>query len=163
MMKFQALFANKFFRFLAFIVCWVVSANIIILFNPPKPRTPNEFFSVCVIENTKPTFKALNQLQPNTQLCQQPIKHIQGFNEAFHGYLEEVDNNWELTEYGDSMADPFVYRYRIENNQVIPLWYTYGGMQLAMSSYFFAFFISLVLLALFNRIFPKNKKPNHIA
>lgn len=166
-MKTHPFFASKFARFLAFILLWIVLANIYILLNPPKPiaiKEPyqKENFNVCIIKEGKPSFEIVKLLPPNPQFCQQPIKHIQRFNEAFYGSLEKVDNDWELTEYGDSMADPFVYCYRIEGNQVIPLWYSYGGgFVLHFTAGIISFFLTLIIYAIIKRVScHKNKKPS---
>lgn len=159
---------NPLAKFLAFMLIWTILANLYIFLNPPnqipieKPYQ-KELFNICVIKDGKPSFSVLNGLPANSQFCQQPIEHIQGLNEFSYGHLDKLDNEWQLTRYGDSMADPFVYRYRIENNQVIPLWYSYnGGFVLHFTAWLFALFATTIIHAILNRIIQRKNRQKAI-
>lgn len=163
-MKTHPIFANKFAKFLIFIFCWFVLAKIFVWLFPPEHMPLKEpyridYFRVCIVENGKPKSIARMDLPSNPQFCQQELTNIVGINEMFYFHLKHIDNEWELIQYGDSMSDPWVYRYRIENNHVIPLWYTYGGgFILHMMAFTYALMFLVIGQAIVKAIIKRKSK-----
>ena len=151
---------TKFSRFLAFMLCWAILANLFVWLNPPAHQKPTEYFNVCIVENGKPKSITTEELPQNPKFCQQELRNVVGVNEMFYFHLDKVDNEWELTQYGDSMSDPWVFRYRIENHQIIPLWYHYGsGFVLHFTSWLSALFLTTIIHTITKRIIQRKK--NH--
>lgn len=141
---------------------WIIAIVIQIAFGigKPKPRTPNEFFNICVIKNEQPINLILKEYKGEL-LCDTPLNNVPMNNPIFHFHLDNIDNEWELTTFSDSMADPFVYRYKIENHQVIPLWYHFGGNSGKMSVVVFGFFMTLILLSAVKVVRKRLNKPQN--
>lgn len=145
---------------MTFIACWVIITKILILLNPPKHRTPDSMFSVCIIENDLPRVKSLDNLKDTDTLCRKKMTSDTSVNYVDYNAIKPVGNEWEVLNYSDSLADPFVYRYRIENNQVIPLWYSYHDTDIWRSlSGFWALLLALIIFSVVKKI-SKNKKPS---
>ncbi len=136
---------TKITKFMAFILLWSVIANIsIFFFYQPTHHVPTEFFNICVLKDNKPDWVILEK-RDNLPLCQQNYQNIQVDTYAFMDF-EKIDNNnneWQLTTWSDSMGDPFIYHYQIDKQQkIIPLWWSYGGMMVKASYWFFALLLS---------------------
>lgn len=163
MTKFWQKIPKPLAKFLGFMLIWTILANLIVVLTPPDYHKPNEFFNVCVMEQNKPKTVIIKELPHSPIFCQQPYHHVEGNQPWFYFSLKSIDNQWEITQYNDSMADPFVYRYRIENNQIIPLWYHYGsGFLLHFSAWLFALFATMVIHAILNRVIQRKNKQKTI-
>lgn len=150
---------TAFKKFASFILVWAI-IGFMLSFDKPKPKTPSEYFNICVIKNQTPINIELKD-HTGEPLCNTPLKNIPMNNPVFHFHLNNIDNEWEMTTFTDSMADPFIYRYKIENNKAIPLWYNFGGNAWKMSVVVFEFFGAVLLLSIIkvikNRLNKKNK------
>lgn len=160
-------FVRKLLKFIAFIVCWTILAKAYIYFNPTTHYTygqnPNKDrgFLVCVVENGKPISEPLIYRTPTQALCEQPSTNNEFADKSFILERENSENQWQFTVYTDSPSDPWVFHYRVENQQVIPLWYTYGGLGLSLIAWTYTLFITMAFYAILNRIIRhKNKKPS---
>ncbi|MFW2176677.1 MULTISPECIES: hypothetical protein [unclassified Moraxella] len=160
-MKNHPIFANKFvkslLKFLAFMVCWAVLATLFNALMPPKHHQPNTIFSVCIIENNQPTLIRLTDLNHHV-LCTQETSQTKEDNPAFSFRLRQIKDDWEITEYADSPADPIVYHYQIKNNQVIPKWFSMGGMTNSMLNWFWAFWVALIAYEIRQSIHRRKQK-----
>lgn len=152
---------TAFKKFLSFILVWVV-ISFLLSFDKPQPKTPSEYFNICVIKNQTPINIDLKE-HKDEPFCDTPLKNIPMNNPVFHFHLDNIDNEWEMTTFTDSMADPFVYRYKIENGKAIPLWWNYGGNAWKMSVVVGGFFGAVLFfptIRTIKRIYEKHKTSN---
>lgn len=165
-MKTHPFFASKFLIFpikvIGFLVLWICFHKVLSLVNPIEKLSPNEFFRVCIIENNKPQLFLLSEIDSTQQLCQTNMTTDKEVNYVQYTSFKKVDNDWELTNYSDSMLDPWVYRYHIENNKITPLWYTNNGNMHNSINTLISFISSLFFYKTLKKfISRKNKKPSH--
>lgn len=122
------------------IIVWIAVSELLIWVTP-KSNYPNkpEFFEICVMRNHQPRLITLDKYQSNQALC--PETHFSSDDSPLRFDLKyfSQDNVWELTTSNDSLSDPHIYRYRVDNQQITPLTHTYGGMATKVSSYVMVF------------------------
>lgn len=149
-------FIRKLLKFCVFIAIWAVLANVLIFFNP-TPRhnydPAQKSFLICTLKDGKPIAMLFDERKPEEPLCQQPYDRNDFADTAYYTYqLDKKADEWQFTSYTDSMSDPWIFYYRIENNQVIPVWYTYGGIMLAISWWTASLFFTAIIYAIGRRV-----------
>lgn len=119
------------------IILWIAVSELLIWANPPnwRPVSNPEFFRICVMDNNEPKTIALPERKPHQTLCTETHFQAENYPLRFDLKYLSQDNVWELTTSNDSLGDPRIYRYRVDNQQVTPLAYTYGGMMYRMILY----------------------------
>lgn len=124
---------------------YLMIAQILFFNMQPKAIQPNEYFRVCVLENGVPDTFIIKDIKPNQTVCTQELDH--NFPSYGSMHLRQLPNQvWELETWGDSMGDPFIYRYHIDNQgKIMPLNWAYGGMMSRIIAYVWAVGITAIL------------------
>ncbi len=119
------------------IIVWIAVSELLIWANPPnwRPVRNPEFFRICVMDNNEPKTIVLPERKPNQTLCTETHFQAENYPLRFDLKYLSQENMWELTTSNDSLSDPHIYRYRVDNQQITPLAYTYGGMASKISTY----------------------------
>ncbi len=151
-------------KFVTFILLWYILTKISIffLYKPRHYPIHKETFNVCVLKDNKPNWSTLENSR-NFPLCQKNYKNVQ-VGTYYWIDFEKIDNDnneWQLTTWNDSMGDPFIYRYQINNkqiNKVKPLWWSFGGMMIKVSYAFFALLLSAIVWDIVKKIIKKRFK-----
>lgn len=153
----MALLSTRLRKIIFFILAWIMTGGILSL-NKPMPKQPNEHFYICVMQNQQP-INILFKDYKNESFCETELKSIPMKNPHFYFHLNQINDEWEMTTFTDSMADPFIYRYKIENYKAVPLWYNYGERVWYLSIVIISLFLTTLFFQaykIFRKIFSQN-------
>ena len=129
--------------------CWALCGVVMYYAAIPNWRSPDKFFSVCVLAEDYPRFirfadKA--QWQGKT-LCPAPynFQNEEGF---YRVTIQREDENLYAALWNDGPADPFEYVYRVNDDRITPLKQRMGLLMARATTIIFAAFPAAFLYAL---------------
>lgn len=146
-------------KFIGFMLLWMVIASGFDWFIKPNQHKPTDYFTICVMENNQPNVLILTE-RNSLPLCQQDIEqtNLKGF---LYIELQQVQisdeaktdlTEWHLRTWNDSMGDPVVYHYQVQDDKVIPMWQLYGGMMTTVSNWFLGLIVSTMIWQIGKRL-----------
>ncbi|WP_323842163.1 MULTISPECIES: hypothetical protein [unclassified Moraxella] len=151
------MFKTKLQNFMIFLLVWAFIAWLLAIFTQPKAMKVGEYFHICVLDKQTPKAIAIKDYQ-NEPFCDTPFDYKPINNPMFRFKLDKMGDEWQITEYTDSLSDPHIYRYKIIQNQAIPISHQYGGMATKFSAVICGLFLTAFLRMILKRIKKKKAK-----
>lgn len=156
---------NTIKKILCIMGLYILISQLFVWQMKPKQLPPTDYFNVCVMENNTPNWITIKKITATQTICTQPLDYR--FPDLGSMHLRLLPNQiWELETWGDSMGDPFIYRYQIDNQgKITPINWEYGGMMTRVMAYFGAIFITTFIWKigkwLYRKIFKTFRQPEN--
>lgn len=144
-------------KLILFILIWWGMATISEWQMPLKSRpvTQTEFFRFCVLVDGKIQSQSLQDYKKGEDvLCHTPVPDDGNgwFNYKYYFDITP-EQTYRLISYADSPADPYIYHYRIENQEIVPIDVQYGGLMNQMAAWFYGLILTMILWAVGYRLY----------
>ncbi|SSY79708.1 hypothetical protein [Alysiella crassa] len=152
-------------KILSVIGLYILISQLFVWQMKTKPRPPSDYFNVCVMENNTPNLLTIKKIKTTQTVCTQPLDY--DFPHFGSMHLRLLPNQiWELETWRDSMGDPAIYRYQIDNQgKITPINWEYGGMMMRVMAYIWAIFITTFIWKfgkwLYRKIFKTFRQPEN--
>ena len=136
---------------LAFVCCWIVLSLLLLIWLKPERRavtaTPT-LFDVCVMAAAQPVRMPLADWRQQP-LCTQPQEWTHSGTAAIRWRLQQQGDEWTLSSWNDSPADPLVFHYRTSQRggavEITPLWVQHGGLLAKILAFLFGFPLTFLI------------------